>query len=178
MKRNRYLIFLLPSFIIIFVLFYIQIGLAFGFVSKNIGEGSLFFGVIFFILMLLQAILLIPAYLSYKKIEDIPMEEKMDFIRQHEDIFFREKGFFDKIKKSNEGDFVGEFFKRERALKMSGITGENYIIFNRYYSFTESFGMFIRLKRLLLHYLYFRPLIDAIVSFHNNLIAFFMKCYI
>src|SRR3989338_8819590 len=77
MKRNLYSIFLLPSFIIIFVLFYIQIGLAFGFVSKNIGEGGLFFAVIFFILMLLQAILLIPAYLSYKKIEDINEKQKI-----------------------------------------------------------------------------------------------------
>jgi len=61
---------------------------------------------------------------KYKKIEDIPMEEKMDFIRQHEDIFFREKGFFDKIKKSNEGDFVGEFLE----LTLEGGVDRDYVI--------------------------------------------------
>lgn len=73
----RNLLFLLPSAIIIFIILYIRIGLTVGFVSKNIGEGGLFFAALFILLLLVQLALIIPAFVFLSRSHEIELASRI-----------------------------------------------------------------------------------------------------
>ncbi len=76
-KGKKYILLQLPTLIIIFSFFFVELGLAFGFIDRYISEGTPFFIFIFFVLLLLQLVLLIPAYLMYRKVQETDLKLKI-----------------------------------------------------------------------------------------------------